>query len=84
MYHRVMLLTLFCYHANYMFQSTYVPGMVYFVCGGLATLCICTLFGLPETMNANLADKIQESEKKQKGNNIQTNDGQPHIISVKF
>ena len=42
----------------YYLQNQYVPGLLYFVCGILATLCTIGLMGLPETMDANLRDKI--------------------------
>ena len=48
--------TLFC-----LFQDIYVPGLLYFVCGGLSVLCVGALFWLPETKDANLSDKLNQT-----------------------
>ncbi|KAL4240616.1 hypothetical protein ACF0H5_001407 [Mactra antiquata] len=35
------------------------PGLMYYVLGGVSTICLLGCLGLPETKNANLNDKIQ-------------------------
>jgi hypothetical protein len=42
----------------------FVPGLLYYVCGAVAILSILACLGLPETMNANLSDKISDARGK--------------------
>ncbi|XP_053393411.1 organic cation/carnitine transporter 2-like isoform X2 [Mercenaria mercenaria] len=45
------------------YLNMYVAGLLYYVCGAVAVLCIIGSLGLPETMNSNLNDKITEENK---------------------
>ena len=40
-----------------------MPGIMYFICGGLCIACVCGTFGIPETKHSNLSDKIIEHKK---------------------
>ena len=42
------------------FQDMHVPGILYFICGGVSVGCICALFWLPETKDSNLNDKLDQ------------------------
>ncbi|XP_053380087.1 uncharacterized protein F23F12.3-like [Mercenaria mercenaria] len=42
------------------YMNMYVAGILYYVCGAVAVLCITGCLGLPETMNSILNDKITE------------------------
>ena len=47
------------------FQNTYAPGIMYFLIAGLTTLCVVSMFFLPETKNAKLADKLSGGREKE-------------------
>ncbi|KAL4218478.1 hypothetical protein ACF0H5_023212 [Mactra antiquata] len=42
------------------YLEDFVPGLLYFVVGGLAAASILCILCLPETMNTTLLDKINE------------------------
>jgi len=48
----------YCFYL--LLQSTKIPGIMFLVCGVIATLSVLTLLGLDETRNANLNDKISD------------------------
>ena len=50
------LFSLFCL----LFQELYVPGILYFCCGGVSVVCVLALIWLPETKNSNLSDKLKQ------------------------
>lgn len=43
------------------YLNLYIPGLLYYVCGVISVACIFGLFFLPETMDANLNDKIERT-----------------------
>lgn len=45
------------------YLNTFIPGLLYYVCGSISVICIVGLLFLPETMNQNLSDKIQTEQK---------------------
>ncbi|XP_053393423.1 solute carrier family 22 member 4-like isoform X2 [Mercenaria mercenaria] len=42
------------------YLNAHVPGLLYYACAAASVLCVIGSFGLPETMDANLSDKIGE------------------------
>ncbi|XP_053385115.1 organic cation/carnitine transporter 2-like [Mercenaria mercenaria] len=42
------------------YLNTYIPGLLYFVCGAISIICVFVLVFLPETMDKNLNDKIKQ------------------------
>ncbi|XP_053385209.1 organic cation/carnitine transporter 2-like [Mercenaria mercenaria] len=42
------------------YLNTYIPGLLYFVCGAISVICVFVLVFLPETMDKNLNDKIKQ------------------------
>ncbi|XP_053378933.1 solute carrier family 22 member 21-like [Mercenaria mercenaria] len=47
---------------QFVYLNAYVPGLLFFVCGGIAVLCILSQLFLPETRNLNLNDKLHQAE----------------------
>jgi len=46
------------------FQELYVPGILYYVCGCYAAICIVSCYFLPETKDLDLNDNIESTPKK--------------------
>lgn len=46
------------------YMDMYVPGLLYFFCGGVAMLCVFGLLFIPETKDRNLNDKLNENRNK--------------------
>ncbi|XP_060594867.1 organic cation/carnitine transporter 2-like isoform X2 [Ruditapes philippinarum] len=47
---------------QFVYLNMYVPGLLFFVCGGIAILCLVSQQFLPETRDSNLNDKIHQKE----------------------
>ncbi|XP_060568044.1 organic cation/carnitine transporter 2-like isoform X2 [Ruditapes philippinarum] len=50
---------------QFVYLNMYVPGLLYFVCGGIAILCLISQQFLPETRDSNLNDKIHPQKVKE-------------------
>ena len=61
----VLLLFLFPF-----FKDTLIPGVVYFVCGGLSVVCVLGTIGIPETKDSNLNDKLNDNRIKREKDGI--------------
>ncbi|XP_060589533.1 solute carrier family 22 member 15-like [Ruditapes philippinarum] len=56
------------------FLDTRVPGMMYWICGVSAVVSIFLLWPIPETMGADLTDKLTNTKKQSNAKNKETRD----------
>ncbi|XP_053393714.1 organic cation/carnitine transporter 2-like [Mercenaria mercenaria] len=51
------------------YLDSHVPGLLYYVCGAVSVVCVTGTSALPETMDADLNDKIGQMKVKSVRNN---------------
>lgn len=48
----------------FFFQELYIPGILYYVSGGYAMICIISCYFLPETKDLDLNDNLESPPAK--------------------